>query len=132
MNLLIDTHILLWWYLDRPELPDRYAKLLESAKERGERIGLSVMSLWEIAKGVSLGRLNLSFSLDHWFEQLEDDPVLKVLPLERRIILESMRLGQDFPRDPSDQLIASTARCHELRLVTVDEKIVKSGVVSIA
>jgi PIN domain nuclease of toxin-antitoxin system len=41
-------------------------------------------------------------------------------------------LGANFPKDPVDQLIAATARCHELRLMTADERIISSGVVSIA
>lgn len=40
---------------------------------------------------------------------------------------ESVRLGPEFPRDPADQIIAATARCHGLSLVTADEAIRKWG-----
>ena len=132
MKLLLDTHILLWWYLDQPTLPDRYVKLLTEAEEHNNALALSVMSLWEIAKFVEVGKLNITFSLDQWFQELEEDPGLKILPLNGRIILESTRLGPAFHKDPADQLIAATARCHELRLMTVDEKIIKSATVAIA
>lgn len=132
MKLLLDTHILLWWYLDDPKLPDGYVKLLEVSESRNETLALSIISLWEIAKLVSLNKLRINFSLDQWFQEIEEDPGLKVLPLNSRIILESTHLGTAFHKDPADQLIAATARCHELRLMTVDERIIESSAVAIA
>lgn len=131
MRFLLDTHILLWWYLDQPEIPSKFLPLLEEAKRRGEGVGLSIISLWEIAKLVSLGKLEMTVSLDLWFEELENDPVLKILPLNARIILESTKLGLDFPKDPADQLIVATARCQGLRLMTADERILRSGGVAL-
>lgn len=132
MILLLDTHILLWWYLDSPDLPERYGTLLEQTKMRHEELAVSVMSLWEISKLADKKKIDLSFSLDEWFEKLEQDPFLQVLPLNSRIILEGTRLGPGFPRDPGDQLIAATARVHHLSLMTVDFGIINSRVVTIA
>lgn len=132
MKYLIDTHILLWWYLDDPKLPKRYHQLLQTSEEAQESVALSVMSLWEIAKLVSLKKLNVTFSLDEWFDELEQDAGLKVLPLNSRIILESSRLGEKFHRDPVDQLVVATARVHGLRLLTVDHSIKDSGMAAIA
>lgn len=132
MSLLVDTHIFVWWVENNPKLSEEQARKLEEAGERGERVNLSVMTLWEIAKLVSLDRLEVSRSLDQWFGQIEEDPRLNVLPLSGRIVLDSMRLGREFPKDPADQLIAATARCHGLRLMTADERIQRSGVVALA
>jgi PIN domain nuclease of toxin-antitoxin system len=132
LRLLLDTHILIWWYSNDPALPSKYADLLNLAEQKGEIIHLSVMSLWEITKLTQKRRISANVSLDQWFEELEEDPGLRILPLSGRIILDSNRLGSDFPKDPMDQLIAATARCHELRLMTADDKIIKSGVVPIA
>ena len=54
-----------------------------------------------------------------------------MLLLTGRIAAESTRLGSAFPNDPADQLIAATARCHGLMLLTADERIVESGVVAV-
>jgi len=80
----------------------------------------------------SLGKFKASFSLDHWFQELEDDPVIEILPLTGQIILESTRLGESFHKDPADQLIVATARYHGLRLMTADERIHRSGTVLLA
>lgn len=132
MNLLLDTHIFLWWNLNRAEMSERYLDLLHDAEMKNRQMALSIVSFWEIAKLVQLRRFSINISLDQWFQEVEENPLIRILPLSSRIILESMRLGSNFPKDPMDQMIAATARCHDLRLVTVDGKIIKSGVVSIA
>jgi PIN domain nuclease of toxin-antitoxin system len=130
MRLLLDTHILLWWQLDHPDLPARYRALLDNAEN--ERPCLSIISIWELAKLESSGRIRVIGSIDNWLEELESNPSLEVLPLSSRIILESTRLGERFHKDPADQLIAATARCHGLKLMTQDERIRRSGTVVIA
>jgi PIN domain nuclease of toxin-antitoxin system len=90
------------------------------------------MSLWEIAKLVERGRLELTQSLDDSLEQLETSAFVTMLPLTGRVAIESTRLGARFHSDPIDQVIAATARCHGLTLLTVDERIIDSGVVAVA
>lgn len=128
--VLLDTHVLLWWYLDDPQLPQAMAlKLAEAEKKSG--FALSVISLWEIAKLVEVKRVHPEFSLDEWFDELEADPKIWLIPLDAHIVLESTRLGPSFHRDPADQLIAATARCKNLRLLTADERIRRSSVVAL-
>jgi PIN domain nuclease of toxin-antitoxin system len=131
MNVLLDTHVLVWWYLDAPELPSNYRALLERLESAGERVGVCDISLWEIAKLVERGRLQLHAALDELLQQVEADPLFEVLPLSGRIAAESTRLGPAFHKDPADQLIAATARCLGLRLMTCDEAIRKSHVVAV-
>ena len=131
MKLLLDTHIFLWWNLDFPHLSFKHKALLEEAETSGEGYGLSIISLWEIAKLVSAGKFHVAFSLDQWFLQLEDHALVHLLSMNGSIILDSTRLGPHFHKDPIDQLIVATARYHELTLLTVDEKIQKSGVVPV-
>ena len=47
------------------------------------------------------------------------------------VAAESARLGRDFPKDPADRIIAATARCHGLRLMTADENIRRWGKVPV-
>ena len=132
MNYLIDTHILLWWCLDRPQLLGPHDKILLDIESHEETVGLSIISFWEIAKLVAMKRYDLARPIDKWFDEMEQHPNLKILPLTGKIILDSTRLGPHFPKDPADQLIAATARCHGLRLMTADDRIIQSKVVAIA
>lgn len=130
MKYLIDTHVLLWWFLDSFDLPNEYQSLFDQHESKKQEVGISIISLWEIAKLVENNKLTIRFSLDDWFEELENDPILEIFPLSRNIVLESTRLREHgFHKDPADQMIVATARCHQLRLLTQDERIRQSGAV---
>jgi len=132
VKYLLDTHVVIWWLTDDRKLSKQHAKLLERSERSGTAVGLSALSLWEIAKLVERGRLELTASLDDSLEHLETSEFVTILPLTARVAIESTRLGARFHADPIDQLIAATARCHGLTLLTEDERIIESGVVAIA
>lgn len=132
MSLLLDTHILLWWLKDFPgRLSKTQKHALEELNLRGEPASVSVISLWELAMLLQRGRLAITESLDEWLRDVESHPLLMTLPLTAAIAVESVRLGPDFNRDPADQIIVATARCHGLTLVTADERIRKWGKVKV-
>lgn len=132
MRYLLDTHVVIWWLTDDRKLPRRHAKLIERSERSGTAVGLSAISLWEIAKLVERKRLELNQSVDDSLEQLETSAFVSILPLTGRVAVESTRLGARFHSDPIDQVIVATARCHGLTLLTVDERIIASGVVAVA
>lgn len=132
MKYLLDTHVVIWWLNDDRKLSKAHAKLLERSERSGTAMGISAITLWEIAKLVERGRLELTQSVGDSLEQLETSALVTILPLTSRVALESTRLGGRFHPDPIDQLIVATARCHGLTLLTVDERIRESGVVAVA
>jgi len=69
--------------------------------------------------------------LDTWLDSIEFHPLITILPLTTKIAAETVPLGEDFPRDPADQIIVATARCHGLTLISADENIRKWGRVSV-
>jgi PIN domain nuclease of toxin-antitoxin system len=77
------------------------------------------------------GRIAVDMPLDAWLDSIEFQPLITILPLTTKIAAESVRLGDDFPRDPADQIIVATARCHGLTLITADEHIRKWGKVNV-
>ncbi len=84
--------------------------------------GLAAISLWEVGKKVQVGRLTLPKDLASWFVDALT-PNLDVLPLDREVITEAMRLP-DFPtRDPADGIIVASARVHNLTLMTTDTQL---------
>lgn len=129
MRYLLDTHILLWWLGDDDRLSHRHHAALEAEVTHQRPLAISIFTLWEVAMLASRGRIVVQGSLERLIGELDSSPALSILPLSAPIVLDSLRLGATFPRDPADQLIAATARTHGLILVTVDERIVDSGVV---
>lgn len=87
------------------------------------------MTLLEIALLCSAGRLRLKIGMDEVFAELETSPVFGILPLSIEIAKETGALGTSLP-DPADRVIVATARVHALRLLTSDQRILESNLVS--
>src|SRR5207253_8938993 len=73
------------------------------------------------------GRLETAVSLGAWMDEIGTNPLLRIIPITPNVAAESVRLGDGFPRDPADQIIVATARCHGLRLMTADDHIRRWG-----
>lgn len=128
---LLDTHIFIWWRSDPGRLSEPQAEVLRSLEKRGQAAALSAVSLRELASAGQRGRVTSEVPWELWLDEIEANPSFSILPLTARIAAESVRLGDDFPRDPFDQIIVATARCHGLRLMTADERIRRWGKVPI-
>ncbi|HTA69903.1 MAG TPA: type II toxin-antitoxin system VapC family toxin [Bryobacteraceae bacterium] len=131
ISYLLDTHILFWWRMDFSRLTRAQAQILDELEERDQAAGLSAISLRELAQMIHRGRAVVEMQLDAWLDSIESHPLLTILPLTGKIAAESVRLGDDFPNDPADQIIVATARCNNLTLITADERIRKWGKVRV-
>ena len=56
MNLLLDTHALLWFISNDPNLSDHARDLIENGQND---LYVSTASLWEIAIKISIGKMTL-------------------------------------------------------------------------
>ena len=131
MTFLLDTHILLWWCTDFQRLSKPQAHVLDGLEEHGQPVGLSAISLREFAMMLHRRRISVEMPLEAWLESIDSHPLITILPLTAKIAAESVRLGDDFPHDPADQIIVATARCHSLTLITSDAGIRKWGKVNL-
>jgi PIN domain nuclease of toxin-antitoxin system len=120
--IVLDTHIWVWWVHGDSRLSSAQVEAI-AANER-DALGVSAISCWEVAKLVEYKRLELSCSLDVWFEQALGYPGVRLLELTPEIAAESCRLPGEFHRDPADQIIVATARAHGCSLVTSDKKVI--------
>lgn len=119
MTCLLDTNAWLWSVNEPAALPEPVRALLES---EGPRFGLSIISVWEVAKKHQIGRLGLSVPLDEWLDKALTTAI-DLLPLTPGIITSAMDLPAFINNDPADELIVATARHHDLLLVTSDRKL---------
>jgi len=63
--IVLDTHIWVWWVHANEQLTASQAESIQ-ANER-DVIGVSVISVWEVAKLVQYARLELPCPLHEWF-----------------------------------------------------------------
>jgi len=119
--IILDTHAWVWWVLDDDKLTESQQMSIKE-NEAGE-IGVSAISVWEVAKLVELGKLKLPNSLEEWFDQALSYPGIRVIELSLQIVIDSTHLPGKFHRDPADQIIVATARNFDCPLITSDERI---------
>jgi PIN domain nuclease of toxin-antitoxin system len=120
--ILLDTHIWRWWVGGDARLPAWTRDALRDNVSSG--LGVSVISCWEVAKLVEIGKVALDRPVDRWITAALARPGVRLLDLTVPIAVESTRLPPPFHRDPADQLLVATARVLGLPLLTVDARIV--------
>ena len=116
MNLLLDTHALLWFVAGDPRLSSKARKAIEAPDTANY---VSMASWWEMAIKCSLGKLTLDTPLD-LFMSLRVDEGFRVLPIEAH----HLQPLADLPchhRDPFDRLIICQAMLEEMPVCTVDK-----------
>ena len=121
MKLLLDTHTVLW-------MVNGYERLSSSVKELllndEHELFISVVSLWEMAIKVSLGKLSeLKGGVGVVISKLESMPI-EVLPITTGCIktIESLPF---IHRDPFDRMLVATAVSSDLTILTADSNIPK-------
>jgi PIN domain nuclease of toxin-antitoxin system len=127
-RLLLDTHVVVRWLIEGDRLSRDQIRALEGAVQRAEPVALSAISLLEIAVLTNEGKLRLP--LNDFFDELQANPLFRLLPLTYEIASEVASLGRGL-RDPADRAIVATARVHRLHLVTSDQRIIESNLVQV-
>lgn len=104
--------------------------MLREAVRRHELLAISAITLLELALLVGQGPFKTRLTLDEVFREVEENPVWRLLPVTHDIAREIASMGPSL-RDPADRVIVATARVHGLRLMTSDQRIIESAVVSV-
>lgn len=131
MKYLLDTQAWIWSVLDDPRLSHRARATLRTVSGH-EHVGLAAISLKEASWHLARGRIAVHEGFGPWplwLRAAAASPHLEVLPLTVDVAIESEHLGDAFPPDPADRLIAATARLHDLTLITSDRPMRKSAAV---
>jgi PIN domain nuclease of toxin-antitoxin system len=121
MKIVLDTCALIWWSLD----PD---KLSQQAKEvcnqmENEKNGLvPSTSVWEIAIKIKNKKLDLGVDIDEYVNTLKKLDVIRIIPIDENIWLESVKLEWEH-RDPVDRVVVAVAKINQAAIITADKKI---------
>lgn len=119
MNLLLDTHIFLWFIAGDPRL-DR--AVTDRIRDPDNAVYLSVVSLWEAIVKNDPGKLPLPARPEIYLPEQRDRHRIDRLALDE----DSVKRLAELPglhRDPFDRMLICQALAHDLTLVTVDPAI---------
>lgn len=112
MNILLDTHIYLWWLCDDKSLSKQARALIK----RADDVYISSASIWEAAIKIQLGKLTADIN------SLADAIVEEGFS-ELSIRASHAALTLTLPlhhRDPFDRILIAQAMSEPLRLITAD------------
>ncbi len=116
MNLLVDTHAMLWYAGgDR-----RISTAARSAIENRENTSyVSIASWWEIAIKCSLNKLRLDLPFERFMNDRLDEG-FRVLPIDVRHLF-ALTMLPFHHRDPFDRLIVCQAMEESMPICTGDD-----------
>ncbi|MEQ1643253.1 MAG: type II toxin-antitoxin system VapC family toxin [Pyrinomonadaceae bacterium] len=124
MKLLLDTHTLLWFIGGETELSQAARTLIEDPENKKF---VSIVSIWEIAIKVSIGKISLATAFDSLFPHQLDINGFELLP----VLIEHTSLVTNLPfhhRDPFDRLLIAQATSESMSLVSIDDHLDSYGV----
>ncbi len=114
MSLLLDTHALIWWFLDSPRLSEAAREAIAGYIDP---VHVSAVSAFEIATKVRLGKLPEAARLDRSFAGFIETQEFRPLPLTLEHALVAGGLS-DGHKDPFDRLLIAQALTENLTLVS--------------
>ena len=118
--LNLDTHVLV--ALLGGQLRPREEELVVM-----EPLAISDIVLWELAKLVQLGRLEMDLASTAFLSSLQRIAVIPISPM-----IASVSTQLDFRSDPADEIIAATSLVENIPLLTRDQRILRSAIVPFA
>lgn len=113
MNILLDTHVLLWVIQNDIKLP----KPIRATIQAADRVFVSVVSLWECAIKISIHKLEIE--LQAIFNAIEDAG-FELLPIRAPHLQKLLQLPLHH-KDPFDRLLIAQAMSEPLILQSADE-----------
>ena len=116
MKAILDTHVVLWYLLGDPNLSIKAKGIIDTKKN----LYFSIVSLWEIAIKINLGKLEIYRPMVDLSKELQSLNI-KILPIINKDI--ELYSAFDFPsnhRDPFDRMLIVQAINRSLILISRD------------
>lgn len=121
MNLLLDTHMLIWTFLDSEKLPTFVRNLIADYQNT---IYFSMASMWEVEIKHIKNPVQMSYGAE-LLHELCVEADFKCLDIDFSHIMAlhtlSLLLGAKPHHDPFDRLLISQAKASDMILITHDK-----------
>jgi len=126
MDILLDTHTLIWFLNGDKKLSHKVRECIETPTNLKF---VSIASIWEIAIKISLNKFRFPKGFNNFLEMVDDNG-FDILPIsfEHTLTVSSL----DFiHKDPFDRLLIAQSICDNLTIATKDSFIEQYNVQTI-
>ncbi|MGC2324277.1 MAG: type II toxin-antitoxin system VapC family toxin [Terriglobales bacterium] len=115
MRVLLDTHVLLWWFQKVANLSQKARSTISGVQNQ---VVVSTASAWEMAIKSKSGKLDAQPFLDRLEEDLAEEGFL-VLPITIEHAVKAGSLVQHH-KDPFDRMLVAQAQAENLPIISND------------
>jgi PIN domain nuclease of toxin-antitoxin system len=119
---LLDTCTAMWIVEDLPMKVSAVAALNESGRIN-EPVFVSPITGWEVGLLAMRGKFRSRYAPQRWLEILLSRPFVRLSEMPPHVLLQSCFLPGSPPREPSDRIIAATAREYGFIVMTRDREL---------
>lgn len=116
MNILLDTHVLIWLAIEPQKLSQQAVNIVSSLDNT---LFLSLVSVWEMQIKIQIGKLSLNMPLLELIECQQQVNGVQILAIELAHIL-ALDILPNHHRDPFDRLLLAQATVTQMPILSTD------------
>jgi PIN domain nuclease of toxin-antitoxin system len=121
MQILLDTHALIWFLENNPLLSKKAKSIIE---DPDNEIFVSIVSFYEMSIKLTIGKLTLPDSLEETITKtIKNNIQIHEINRHHVVQYQQIPLLSDH-KDPFDRMIIATATHEHLDIISVDENFV--------
>ena len=116
MNILLDTHVLIWLAIEPQKLSRQATDIVINPNNT---LFISLVSVWEMQIKIQLNKLGLNLPLSEFIERQQQVNGLQILPIELAHIFALEQLPSPH-RDPFDRLLIAQSLVTQIPILSID------------
>ncbi|MEP0916495.1 type II toxin-antitoxin system VapC family toxin [Leptolyngbya sp. DQ-M1] len=124
MKALLDTHTLLWWVANNPQLSQPVREIISNPDNT---IYLSVASSWEIIIKSNTGKLPLPEPSAQFIQSCLNVNRFESLAIDLTHVLQLDTLP-DYHKDPFDRILLAQSQVEKMAILSADPLIARYSV----
>ena len=121
MKALLDTHALLWWVTNDPQLSQTVRDIISDADNT---LYVSVASSWEIIIKTKTGKLPLPEPPHQFIQSCLTVNGFESIAIDLAHVLQVNQLP-DHHKDPFDRILIAQAQVENMPILTIDRLIIQ-------
>ena len=127
MNYVLDTHILVWYFVGSKRLKLKAMEAIDRCRLSGGKLLVPTIVLSECLDIAEKGKVQFDFN--RMYQIIKEDSGFEIIPFTVEIFDETVRIKSI--KEIHDRIISATARFYDTGIITKDRIIKDSGEVEL-